>query len=92
MAQTCTHYLEKHGVQISVSDVASPWQNGFVESFYGRFKHEMGNVDRFDTVGEMIEAIYQHIHYYNHSRIHTALKLPPAVYAARTFSDRHSAP
>ena len=54
MAQTCTHYLEKHGVQISVSDVASPWQNGYVESFYGRFKHELGNVNRFDSVGEMI--------------------------------------
>lgn len=28
MAQDCTDYLEKRGVQISVSDVASPWQNG----------------------------------------------------------------
>ena len=87
MAQPCTDYLEDRGVQISVSDVASPWQNGYVESFYGRFKHELGNVNRFDSVGEMIEAIYWHIHYYNHSRIHTALKMPPAVYAARTFSD-----
>lgn len=87
MAQCCTECLEDHGVQISVSDVASPWQNGYVESFYGRFKHELGDVNRFASAGEMIEAIYRHIHYYNHDRIHTALKMPPAVYAARTFSD-----
>lgn len=87
MAQRCTDYLENRGVQISVSDLASPWQNGYVESFYGRFKQELGDLNRFDTVGEMIAAIHQHIHYYNHHRIHTVLKLPPAVYAARTFSD-----
>ena len=87
MAQRCTDYLDERDVQISVSDVASPWQNGFVESFYGRFKHELGDLDRFESAGEMIEAIYRHIHYYNHSRIHTALKMPPAVYAAQMFSD-----
>jgi putative transposase len=87
MAQRCTDYLEDRGVHISVSDVASPWQNGYVESFYGRFKYELGDVNRFASAGEMIEAIYRHIHYYNHSRIHTVLKMPPAVYAAQTFSD-----
>ena len=87
MAQRCTDYLEAWGVQISVSDVASPWQNGYVESFYGRFKHELGDFNRFESAGEMIEAIYRHIHYYNHHRIHSALKMPPAVYAVQTFSD-----
>jgi putative transposase len=87
MAQRCTDYLGYRGVQISVSDVASPWQNGYVESFYGRLKQELGNLNRFDTVGELIAAIYQHIHYYNHHRIHTALKMPPAVFAAQTLSD-----
>lgn len=87
MAQRCTDYLEDRGVQISVSDVASPWQNGYVESFYGRFKHELGDLNRFESAGEMIEAIYRHIHYYNYHRIHTALRMPPAVYAVQTFSD-----
>lgn len=87
MAQRCTNVLEKRAVQISVSDVASPWQNGYVESFFGRFKHELGDLNRFETDGEMIEAVYRQIHYYNHSRIHTVLKMPPAVYAAQSFSD-----
>jgi len=87
MADRCTHYLEHHTIQISVSDVASPWQNGSCESFFGRFKQECGDLDRFESIGELIEALYQHIHYYNHERIHTVLKMPPAVYAAQSFSE-----
>lgn len=87
MARRCTQYLEQRGVQISVSDVASPWQNSYIESFYGRLKHELGNLNRFETSGEMIEAIYWHIHYYNQHRIHTALKMTPVTYAMKIASD-----
>lgn len=87
MAQRCTDFLEQRDVQISVSDVASPWQNGFQESFFGRFKQEFGDPNRFESAGQLIEAIYCHIHYYNHHRIHTVLTMPPAVYALKTFSD-----
>lgn len=81
MAKVCTDYLEGLGVKISASDKASPWQNGYQESFFGKFKNEAGDLNRFETVGELIEAVYQQIHYYNQDRIHTRLKMPPAVYA-----------
>jgi transposase InsO family protein len=81
MAKCCTDYLEGQGSKISVSDKASPWQNGYQESFFGKFKDEIGDLNRFETVGELIEEIYQQIHYYNYDRIHTKLKMPPAVYA-----------
>lgn len=87
MAERCTRYLQQQAIRISVSDVASPWQNGYKESFYGRFKNEFGDPDRFESVGEFLAAIHQQIHYYNHCRIHTALKMPPAVFAAQSFSD-----
>jgi transposase InsO family protein len=87
MAQRFTQYLEQHGIRVSVSDVASPWQNGYQESFFGRFKQEFGDIDRFESPGELFEAIHHHIHYYNHHRIHTALKMPPAIFAAHTFPD-----
>ena len=88
MAGVVTEYLESKGVKISVSDKASPWQNGYQESFFGKFKLEFGDVNRFESVGMMMEAIYHHIHYYNHKRIHTSLKMPPAKFAAEFF--RHS--
>jgi len=81
MAKVCTNYLEGKGAKISVSDKASPWQNGHQESFFGKFKDEVGDLERFETVGQFIEAIYQQIHYYNFERIHTVLKMPPAIYA-----------
>jgi putative transposase len=89
MAQVVTHYLELQGVQVSVSDKASPWQNGYKESFFGRFKAEFGDINRFETDGELIEEIYSRIRYYNYDRIHTALKMPPAVYA-KLISDNLS--
>ena len=88
MAKRCTDYLEQRGIQISVSDVASPWQNGYMESFYGRLKREIGDLDRFETPGEMLEGVYGHIHYYNHYRIHTVLKMPPVIYAMKITSDK----
>lgn len=81
MAGEVTGFLEQLGVRISVSDKASPWQNGYQESFFGKFKDDVGDINRFETPGELLEALYHAIHYYNHERIHTALKMPPAVYA-----------
>ena len=81
MAENITSFLEQRGTKISASDKASPWQNGYQESFFGKFKDEAGDLNRFDTAGELIEAVYQQIHYYNYERIHTKLKMPPAVYA-----------
>ena len=81
MAEACTASLEELGTQISATDKASPWQNGYQESFFGRFKDEMGDLNRFETPGELVEAIYHYIHYYNTERIHTTLKMPPSVYA-----------
>ena len=44
-------------------------------------------IQGFDGRGEFFAAIHQQINYYNHHRIHTALKMPPAVFAAQSFSD-----
>lgn len=70
-------HLIKQGVTVSMSRKGSPWQNGFQESFYSQFKLELGRVNRFNSVGELMEAIYQRIHYYNNTRIHTKLNMSP---------------
>ncbi len=64
-----------------------PGRTAIFESFFGRFKQEFGDVNRFETIGETLAAVYQHIHYYNHRRIHTALRMPPAVFAAQAVVD-----
>jgi transposase InsO family protein len=75
--------LKEYKIQPSMSDKASPWQNGTQESFYSGFKLELGHPEIYPTVGELIEAIAKQIHYYNYLRIHTALRCPPVVFAKR---------
>lgn len=72
--------LRSFGTTISHSRKSSPWQNGYQESFYNNFKLELGNLRRFNHVGELIEAVHGQITYYNNRRIHTALRMPPARY------------
>jgi putative transposase len=73
--------LEEFGIQVSRSRPGCPWENGYQESFYSQFKVELGDPNRWKTLGELVYAIYSQIHYYNTKRIHTILKLPPATYA-----------
>jgi len=77
--QDLCHKLE---IELSCSDKASPWQNGFKERFYGTLKDELGAVSRFKDLAELHEGIALTIYYYNHKRIHTALRMSPAAYAA----------
>jgi transposase InsO family protein len=63
-----------------MSAKSSPWENGFQESFYGKFKVDLGHVQRFEAVEELIEEIYQAIYYYNNQRMHTSLKMSPATF------------
>lgn len=68
---------EDSGIRISMSAKASPWENGYQESFYAGFKMDLGDPNRFDSLGELVEGIYKTIHYYNYKRIHTSLKTSP---------------
>ena len=55
-------------------------QNGFQESFYGKFKVDLGYMEQFSLLGELIEAIYQTMYYYNNKRRHTTLKMSPVQF------------
>lgn len=70
-------------ITLSCSKRASPWQNGFMERWFGNFKLELGNISRHKDVAELHEAVALAIFYYNTKRIHSALKMSPAAYAAR---------
>jgi len=80
LAEKCINYLQSAGIKVSVSDGGCPWQNGSCESFFSRFKAETGDINRFETLGELIEYIYQYIDYYNNQRIVTTLKMSPTHY------------
>jgi putative transposase len=73
--------LEEIGIRISRSHPGCPWENGYQESFYDKFKVDFGDPSRFKTFGELVAEIYRTIWVYNNTRIHSALKMPPVVFA-----------
>jgi transposase InsO family protein len=72
----------KMEIELSASNKSSPWQNGFMERWFGGFKRELGNPAAHADLATLHEAIAMQIYYYNHSRIHSALGMSPAAYAA----------
>ena len=79
------------GIQISMSRKGSPWENGYQESFYGKFKTDLGDPNRFSSLGELVYAIYQTIHDYNTTRIHTALKTSPLTFLENYYAQAQNA-
>lgn len=75
--------VESLGIQVSMSKKASPWENGYQESFYGKFKLELGSIQSCKTTGEAVAKIHTQIAYYNTRRIHTALKMQPVIFRER---------
>lgn len=67
----------------SMSKKGSPWQNGYQESFFGNWKIDIGDVSRFETLGELTAELYRSIYYYNNLRIHTSLGMPPKKFAEK---------
>jgi len=74
---------ERMEIRLSASTKGSPWQNGFMERWFGNFKAELPSLKNLQGLAQLHEAIAMQIHYYNTKRIHSALKMSPAAYAAK---------
>ena len=78
-----TNFVQSLGIQQSMSAPGCPWENGYQESFYKGFKLDLGDPNKYNTLGELVAAIYQTLNYYNERRLHSALKLSPRQFAAQ---------
>jgi putative transposase len=80
--------MESLDIKISMSKKASPWENGYQESFFDNFKTDLGlEFERFETSPEFVEAIHKTINYYNTQRIHLSLKTSPFKFRQRFVSN-----
>jgi len=75
-----TELAKRFSISISMSKKASPWENGYQESFFSQFKVDLGDPHRFETLPELVEYIQLRVYIYNHYRIHTSLKMSPIDY------------
>lgn len=75
--------LGNYKILQSMSKKGSPWQNGYQESFFSNWKVDIGEVNRFATLGELTAELYRSIYYYNNSRIHTSLGMAPKKFSEK---------
>ena len=50
-------------------------------SFYSKFKVDLGDPNRFETLSELVAEVYRTVWVYNHTRIHSVLRMSPRVFA-----------
>lgn len=87
ISETYVSTLKQFGITPSNSQKGKPWQNGIQESFYHRFKQELGDLHRFTGIDKLIEAISHQFRYYNTVRIHSTLKMPPRAFYERKMKE-----
>jgi len=81
-AKAVREWLSKIGVQTLFIEPGSPWENGYIESFNGKFRDELLNGEIFTTLLEARALIENWRREYNHIRPHSSLGYrPPAPQA-----------
>ena len=78
-AQAVRDWLQTVGVRTLYIEPGSPWENGYIESFNGKLRDELLNMEIFDTLGEAKVLVERWRRDYNQIRPHSALAYrPPA--------------
>ncbi len=81
----------ERGVKLDFTTPGKPTENGFVESFQGRFRDECLNVEIFDDLEDAKRKIQAWRRDYNTRRPHSALgNISPREYLRRWHSERNS--
>jgi putative transposase len=83
IAAVFVEILAQFGIRISRTHPGCPWESGYQESYYDKFKVDLGDPHRFRSLGELVAEIYRTIWEYNHIRIHSSLDMPPVVFAKK---------
>ena len=88
-AQALDQWAYRNGITLKLIQPGKPTQNGYIESFNGKFRDECLNEHWFSTLAEARAIISAWRRDYNELRPHSAIGyLTPAEYGARHRSER----
>ena len=76
-AQIVLDWLKALNVKTLFISPGSPWENGYIESFNGKLRDELLNIEIFDTLMEAKVLIDRWRRDYNHIRPHSSLGYKP---------------
>jgi len=83
IAAAIRRFLDQAGVATLYIEAGAPWQNGYAESFGGRFRDELLNAELFADLREAKILSNMWRNDYNHRRPHSSLRYQtPAEFAA----------
>uniref|UniRef100_UPI0030EDB5A4 IS3 family transposase n=2 Tax=Roseobacter sp. HKCCD7870 TaxID=3120343 RepID=UPI0030EDB5A4 len=89
IAQAVRDWIAAVGAKTAYIEPGSPWENGYCESFNGRFRNELLNGEIFYSLREAQIIIEEWRKHYNTKRPHSALGYrPPAPEAVITIDQR----
>ena len=71
--------LSRHGVQQSTTRGGAPDENAHMESFFHSLKADLIHGRSFLTVHELRHQLHRYVRYYNHQRLHSALRYQSPV-------------
>lgn len=92
IAKEVQKWLKAQGIKTIYIEPGSPWQNGFVESFHGRFRDECLNREQLWTLTEARVVIEDYRREYNHYRPHSKLGYRSPAHFATASAVPSSAP
>ena len=91
-AKAVTGWLDRVEVKTLFIEPGSPWENGYVESFNGKFRDEFLNRELLDTFLEARVLTTRWRRHYNEYRSHSSLGYRAPAPAAREGLPALSAP
>jgi putative transposase len=92
IAKEVQRWLAANAIRTIYIEPGRPWQNGFVESFHGRFRDECLNREQLWTLTEARVVIEDYRRQYNHHRPHSKLGYQSPKRFAATQTAPSSAP
>ena len=87
-AKRVRDWTERIGGKTLFIELGAPWENGYNESFNGKLRDELLNVEIFHTVREAEVLIEEWRETYNQIRPHSSLGYRPPTPAATTVPGR----
>jgi putative transposase len=89
IAQELKGWLASHSAQTAYIEPGCPWQNGFRESFHGRFRDECLNGSLFRSVAEARIVTENYRREYNTERPHQSLGYQTPLEFKQDWLDSH---